>query len=138
MAASRGRNRTAAQVRKGMVTNLSDTPTGVRGGMRPKRTRLTKLSPPKRSPPSRARSFVGTENGVAIHAMMKGAKIRSPEASPSHQVSQMGPISPGATIPPSRRVRTPMVALTAVLRTAATAVKMKIRSALLRNSRPPA
>ncbi len=55
-------------------------------------------------------------------SVMRGVTTSAPEASPSHQVTQMGPKSLQGASPPSESVVTPMVALTAVASAPASAV----------------
>ena len=115
VAVSRGPKWNAAQIMMGTSRNCSGylCPVFIRGPKIP--AQVMKSTRSRKPSSSRCRLF-HSMRGCRAHKRMAGVTIRIPVASPIHQVSQMTTNCSGDAYCPSRRLVTPIVALTVGLR----------------------
>src|SRR5439155_26977079 len=110
--------RSAAQIRKGKSTYGCEKIARSDVDTAPKASRLTITGEASNAPASAIRQGDGTIRGRSAQTKNSGARIRSPMASPSHQVNQALPTVAEGMRPPNQPLVTPIVALTIVLRPA--------------------
>src|SRR5215472_8825916 len=92
----------------------------------------------KKSTAASAQRRAGQRSGgLSAQVMKRGATIRAPVPSPSHQVSHRDPKLDQLAEPPRHRLMLPMVADSAVLSTLAVNVNFSTSMARLKGFLPP-
>src|SRR5262245_18801840 len=81
---------------------------------------------------------VRSHDGLVHHKTTRGVTTTAPAASPSHQVSHTARGSASVATPLKVKLRTPIVALTVVLKNAASRMNFRIPAGLVNALRPPA